>query len=363
LSGDDGDHQSIGVSANGSTVIASQGLNFRTFTEQLFTTTVTNGFLDLTLSQADDQFVIGDPHWVINALEITPVSAINAITRGADIGNVAADGMTLTTIIATSGLMAGDLVTVSTTVGNITTLTTPDVDPNLVGHQIAVGAGGAISFDIQSTFQSGIPSIEIHSLDGTHRTTIFDSTYLRFVPATSRLFDFNEGTNAISSSPTAATRIPVYHSDQTPAATGYGFVGNNLVAFNQPGPIAGVTTDDLYRDGLRPELQGDGRQRIASETFQFDVKPGQEFDIRVYIGSTFLNFDMVRITVEGLPAVTVPSTAAGAFTSVAFSNARDTNNDALIDIVFSDEGGDFTGYGINGIDIVSSSVGLPPAAP
>jgi hypothetical protein len=353
-----GDHQSVSIAANGTQVFTGQPLVNRTVFETIFTATVTSGQLDLTFSHDDDNF--GSRHWVINALEIRPTASVVAIAPPANVGDVDANGTNVTSLSFTTTAPAGTLMTVSSTLG---TITTADADPTTNGIQVAV-VGGAVIFNLRADHKSGTPTIEIHSLDGEHRVTVNDAALLNFVVPVTRRFDFNSG-GASTQSATAAGFIGVSVQDQSPATTGFGFTQNRMTQVFQPGDIPGVTNDDFYRDGLRLVTNGENGRAFESASFSIEAKAATDYDVRVYLGAPLnnagiANFDVV---VEGAGTQTVGVLPSGVFTSLVFSNADDANGDGFITLTFLDNVAPFDGFSIPGIDIAETATGLPAVAP
>ena len=232
------------------------------------------------------------------------------------------------------------------------TVTSVDVDSSYEGTQIAVGAGGSISFDILSTSKSGTPTITLRSLDTTHETTITDPAILNFVVPLARRLDFNHAANL---SPTAATFLGIPRGQVDAIVNGVGWT-ENLGSFDISGALQGVTTTALYQDG---HLGGTGRVG----TFQIEAKPGVAYDVRAYIGNGRVDLDQVEVTVEGAGVLIAPSTGIRQFTNLTFLNALDIDNDGLINVAIRDSGGLRTGWNINGIDIAEAATGLPASAP
>ena len=347
LAGNKGDHQSVSVAANGQVVVDSQPIARRDFFETVFTVVVSGGQLDLTFSQNDNVF--GDPHWMVNAISIRPTTLVNAISTAGNVGDVDANGTTSSALAFTTTAVDGTLLSVSSTLG---TITTADADPNTVGTQV-LATGGMVNFDLLAGHKSGTPIIEIHSIDGVDRDTINDPAFLDFVVPISRQFDFVDGSKTGTSSAVAAGFTAVHHDDQSPSTFGFGFADNNVKGFAQTGNVASVTNDDLYRDGMQ-------LTRTSETTFQIDAQLATDYNIRVYIGSPFLEYDGIEVTAEGAGTVQAANTQEGEFTTVTLLLADDANGDGLIDVTFRETSANrMNGLGIVGLEIVETSTGLP----
>jgi hypothetical protein len=346
-----GDHKSLSVVANGLPVISGVAAKNYGFIESTFNVAVSGGLLDLTFSQNDGHFY--DGHWTVSALEILPMGSVLPITPSNNPGSVEANGSTLTTITASvPGAADGTLITVSSTVG---TITTPDVNPYYVGTQVAV-SGGAISFTLKAPTKSGTPSIDLHSVNGLYHSTIFSSAFFDYVIPTTRRLDFNKGMTG-SQSPTAAGFISVL-TDAIPATNSFGWTDSLTNSFNNR-VAPGKTTTALYQDGHR------GATNESVQTFNVEAKPGQAYDVRVYldrVGADGLAYDQLHVSVEGAGLQSV-ATTAGLYTTLFFDNASDLNHDGYIGLSIDDLGGTRNGWGINGLDLFADGSADPGAAP
>ena len=352
--GDRADHSGLNVAANGVVAIANQSLSRDTVFEKSFTTTVTNGVLDLTLSQSGATVL--DPYWVLNGLEIRPSASVGTISP-TNVGSVPADGSTMTAVNATSSLAMGTVVTVSSTLG---TITTSDADSRVAGTQVVVGAGGAITFSLRSPSMAGTPTVEWRTLDGSHRKTVTDSAFLAFNNAASRYFDFNRGFNDASMSATAPGYVGV-RTNHNPSLDGFGWT-SAPTAFTSPGDPPNVTPTALYQDG-HMGAPGEARE------FRFSATSGASYSLVAYVGRYGLALDQVRITAEGATARIAPSTNWDQFTTVAITGALDVNHDGFISVTFEDSttridatrGGLLTGWAVVGLDVLESAENLQAA--
>jgi hypothetical protein len=348
LQGDVADHDNLRITANG-TPIDVDSVMSRNFVQTIFEVTVNNGQLDLIFEQTESLF--GASNWVLNALSIRSATAISAVTTAGNIGTVEADDMQSDTLNFATSATDGTLFTVSTTLGTISTV---DADSTLNGIQVAA-SGGSISINVTRPDIAGVPTFELHSIEGAHRGTITDGAFITYDVAAVRRFDFSNGTSDATASPIQAGFRPVFHTDRSHTTMGYGLTDAFLVGFNQPGEIAPVTNDDLYRDGML--LQNDGLLE-TTVNFLAEVKSGTSYDVRVYLGHPVRDFNGVVVSTEGAAGQNA-DTAEGAFTTVTFFGVTDVNNDGFLSITVEDTGGDNRGFAINGIDIAESATGLP----
>ncbi len=346
-----GDHQGLSLVANGTPVVSNMPLKHGNYIETTFNVTVSGGLLDLTFSHNDGNFY--DRRWSVSGLEIVPLSAVLPITPTANFGAIDANGSTVTTITAAvPGAANGTLITVSSSLG---TITTPDANQSYLGTQVLV-TNGSITFQLQSPTKSGTPTIDLHSINGLYHTTLASGAFLDFVIPSVRRLDFNKGLGT-TQSPTAAGFIPV-STDAKPATNGFGWTHSMTNSFNN-NIAPGKTTTALYQDGHY------GSSLEPQRTFNVEAQPGQTYNVRVYIDRvsyTGTAFDQLQLTVEGAGQQFVATTAS-LFTSLYFASARDLNNDGFIGISIADLGGAQNGWALNGLDIVRTGATDPGAAP
>ncbi|MEX0819635.1 MAG: hypothetical protein WD070_08570, partial [Pirellulaceae bacterium] len=100
----------------------------------------------------------GEPHWVVNGLEIRELSLVGTHTL-TPIG----DGTT----VSGSGATPGSLITVATTVGSIASATADD-DPNYAGVQVTADSNGDFSFTISSSL-GGAATVSSEEVTGRGR--------------------------------------------------------------------------------------------------------------------------------------------------------------------------------------------------
>lgn len=355
--GDERDHDGFSLDVNGVNIIASLDTVAQDHDLVPFEFSVTGGKAEFSF---DD--VVGRAHWVVNGLQIRPKADVVPFVFTPDIGDVPADGLTQVTIKATTTLADGELVTVTSSHG---TLITEDLNPEIEGVQVEV-AGGMIVYDVVAPGTPAIPTLSATSLDGLHYTSQTESTYLDFVLADARRFDFNHTNTpgAAALSPTAAGFIPVLRTDTDPS-TGFGWLtppnsddtgvpneGDNNPIYN----AFGVITTDLYRDSHF------GHAVLGSRTFRVEVDSAKTYDGTVYLGSQRLDAS-TTVTVEGVAVPLSADTEAKAFAVLPYVGAMDLNADGFVDFEISNAAGISPFWSALGIDIADSGVGVPLPAP
>lgn len=345
----------MSVRANGVMVVLNEDTQPFEYFQTSFRTVVSNG--QLLLEFGDGGLI---PNWVVNGLEIRSTSLVTPIRFTQPLGAVEANGQESRTVHATSSLAAGQLVTVSSTLG---TITTADADPHLEGTQVAVGAGGAISFGLQAQHRSGIPRLRIESIDGLHQGDIKSASYLRFVVDDVRRYDFNHKMGFVES-PTEPGYIGVNRFVLQAEDIGYGFESSpnstdfSVATPDDAGDLAELSklSVSLYRDGVS------GHATTGSRIFQVEGKPGTLYDVRVFTGHPFQD-QVTQANVEGVSGSKSVTTQANFFSSLTFFGAHDINGDGLIAVSFGNGGGLSPLWVVTGLDIAESTVGLPTAAP
>lgn len=236
----------VQVSANGVVIASDVDVPNNTWVQITFTATVVNGMI---------QFEFSDPvpnrRWSVNGLELRQTADVEAITLAGANNTVIADGMTVTAIMTNlTGLAIGSTVTVSTSLGTITTV---DTEPAIAGVQTVVGAGGVIDFAVQAPTVDGVPTFTVTAVDGSAIGEITDGVFLTYELPTVRRLDFNSG-----NSPTQAGFAGV-RTDLLNASNGFGYLNDSPLTHASSLGIS-VTSKELYRDGHF------GSQNIPSES-------------------------------------------------------------------------------------------------
>lgn len=340
-----GDNRSLSVVANGSPVVSNVAVVSGTFFETCFNATVSNGLLDLTFSHNESSLFNG--HWSISGMEIQPLASVGTITPPTS-QTLDANGLTVSTITATTNAPNGTEVTVSSSLG---TVTSADVDANLAGVQV-LSNGSSVSFSLQAPTKAGVAVIDMHSINGSHRIT--NPSFLNFTVPTVRRLDLNTGLTSTTTSPTAAGFINAYEA-RSVAADGFGWLTSPSSSFNFSS-APGKTTTALYQDGHR------GLTSDPAQTYRVEVKPNVPYNVRVYLDRIGLDgnaYDNLLLTAEGAASQSVASTNS-VYSSVLFANAIST--DGFLDLTIDDLGGTANGWGLTGIDIAEVA-SAPVAAP
>lgn len=354
------DLDGLRLRANGRNVLYGGETGAAEYLQTSFRVSVINNLLSLEVGSSGLL-----PNWAINGIEIRSANLVTPITFDRPLGSRSADGANTVRVTANTQVAAGQQVTVSTSLG---TITTPDVNPEFLGTQVIVPASGVVSFDVLAPMRSGVASLAAKSLDGKHQGTIQNAAYLSWFVPTSRRFDFNHVSNGWQSgeSKTALGALGVTRLDRSAATVGYGWerAPNSYDEANPnradqappaPGPAL-VTSIDILQD------YAGGHSDTGGRTFQVEAKPGIDYDVRAFTGSRFKD-QSIQVRVEGTRTTQAVATTAGFFSALTFFNAHDTNGDGMLDISFG-SGGDLSPLWMtNGLDIAESTVGLPATAP
>jgi hypothetical protein len=287
-----------------------------------FEVTVSDGRLDLEIADLS-----GDVYWVINGLEIRPLSQIAPLALTGPTGPLDADGLTADPFSVTAP--SGSLVTLATDKGTISGVA--DASATYAGLQV-LGTGAAINFTVIRPASSGAATVTATEVTGASRGT---HTVTYQLPAT-RKFDFNG-----SSNDTAAGFIGVRGSDVGSVATrGYGWL-SPVQEFQRASATA--TPVALYRDGAWAADRG-------ARTFQVAAVPNATYMIRAHVGDSFAR-DLIQFETEnggGTVTALAPNTAANQFTFVDFVAVN--NGDNVLTITVRDLGGD-PYWALNGLEV------------
>lgn len=345
--GDRFDHDGIGLSVNGAAVVSGLSHTANEYVQRTFDFTVTGGQADFTFS---DSGTI--PNWVVNGLQIRLNSAVSSFTF-ANIGSVPADGLTTSTVTATTTLAAGTQVTVASSLG---TISTADVNSTVDGVQVTVSATNQISFDVLAPTSPGTPTISATSLDGSHHTETTSAALLSYGLSNARRFDFNHthNTSSHTPSPTAAGFVGVLRTDVT-TSDGHGWLASpnsNDAGLTYP---YSVTTTDLYRDVHT------GHTSLGSRTFRIQVAAATMYDGTVYLGWQ-RNDTSTRVTIEGVATPLTADLKAAAFTASAFTGASDVGGDGFLDVTFESTGNISPFWASPGLDLFETTAPIVPAA-
>ncbi len=277
--------------------------------------------------------------WTVNGIIFRKVSTVPVLSVVPQATPVTADGTSVDTF-SVSGLSVGQVYTVTTTSGTVTTV---DADPQMAGVQFVAGAATA-TFMIQRPATAGTATIAVEHITGNGR----GATTQGYQIATSRRFDFDT-----ASSPTAAGFTSVTPQSFFNTTTGYGWTDYIPNAYDRAA-ATGTTTTALYRDGVHAQ----------DLTFKVAVDDLTAYNVRVYFGDEFVPTQGV-ITVEGAAApVTTAFLNPQQFSSQVVSGGTDANHDGFITIRLQvNSVAPTQAFFVSGLDIAQTLIGLPTAAP
>lgn|GEM_PF-3554756 len=256
--------------------------------------------------------------WTLQSLEVRP--SASTVLAGAQTrltvngtlftgsvtalpGTVDANGTT-STAYAITGAAPNSLLTVTTTLG---TITTADAGATYTGIQALTDGSGAASFHITSPFSTTALTGTIAVTDTTGGSTgTFTQSYAGVAPpasppppATSQRFDFNLGSSPTLASPSGF--LGVQPSDTYTTNAGYGW--KTAVYGYDRGNGTGGPPTELYRDGA---------WGFGSGTFQIGVTAGASRDVRLYYGDPYTAWSGLSLQVEGSLTAPVNVDPAGA---------------------------------------------------
>ncbi len=261
----------------------------------------------------------GNPHWMVNAIEVRPVVTPVGFTTAPT--SQTADGVSEEDFTVT-GLTAGDIYTVSTTLGSIVT---GDADTRYTGTQVIVDAGGELSFTVRSSWAGGTAQVQAEQVNGASR---FETT-VDHVLADVRRFDFDGSAND-----TATDFIGVRGNQLYSPTVGYGW---DAAAGEVQRGVTGYskTTVPLFRDGHWGTLGSSG-----SRTFSVQVNPNIDYGVRVYFGDRNAARDNIEVRADGNlvtfdppESVSVINTAANEFFVGTFTVNADASGILEINIL------------------------------
>jgi hypothetical protein len=299
--------------------------------ETSFVINVTDGTMDLTFSDQGG----ADPYWTLNGLDIRPAVLL---TEGfAPQGPFPADGVTVDTFTVV-GVTPGAEVTVSTNLG---TITSPDVDPSVVGIQLLANGSGQANVNILRPTGGGMALVLFEEVSGAQT----GCGLVTYALQDTRRFDFNapsSPTQLPSAPPTVGGYIGVLPTDTYTAARGFGWL-TAAAAFDR-GAQSGTTRSDLLRDGHYGSAGGAG-----SRDFRIDLPPGGPFQVTVTMGDATVSRDQMSVSVitgtgTGLSGI---NTAAGQFFNGSFTV---TPSGGAVVLRFADGGGD-PYWVVNGLEV------------
>ncbi len=279
--------------------------------------------------------------WTINGIIFRKVSTVPVLSVTPQATPVTADGTTADTF-SVSGLSMGQVYTVTTTSGTVTTV---DADPQMAGVQFVAGATTA-TFMIQRPATAGTATIAVEHITGNGR----GATTQGYQIATSRRFDFGTASSPVAAGFTGVTPDSLFNT-----TTGYGWTTLSPNAYDRAA-ATGKTTTALYRDGIHGQ----------DNTFKVAVDDLTAYSVRVYFGDEFVPTQGI-ITVEGAAPVTTAYLNAQQFSSQLVTGGTDADHDGYVTIrlqvtTFSQPTAT-QAFFVSGFDIAQTLIGLPTEAP
>ncbi|MDA1016541.1 MAG: hypothetical protein O3A00_19055, partial [Planctomycetota bacterium] len=295
----------------------------QTFVVLHFDVEVSDGRLDLRFGDP----TAGSQQWLVNGLYMRPVSSVGAINFTA-LGDKTADGQTVITVSASSSLPAGTPVTVSSSLG---TIATDDAITNIAGHQLLVGSGGTISFDLISPTAAGVPTLTATALDGSASGTVTYAATLQFVAAASLRFDFDHTTSS-----TQTGYLPVLGNQLFASGLGYGWSET----------VESATRNAFGTEARRRDFHFEHRPR----TFSVEV-PNGDYIVSVMLGDwdSAAIYDNMQVTVEETAQEVTARDQV--FQSLVFDV---TVSDGILDVAF-DKTGEFENWLVNSLEVRQKS--------
>jgi hypothetical protein len=280
-----------------------------------FETTVTDGQLNVELKKVGGSAGVV---WGVQGFDL--YETVGDILLTVPGGSLESDGLS-TFVVNGSGATPNRLVTVSTTLG---TITTADGNTVFAGVQVTADGSGDFSFTVRRPTLDGTAIITAEETTGAEKGT---ANQVFELPQT-RSFDMNTATT-----PTAAGFIGVGAANAFNANLGYGWV-------NGVGTPITVSTVDRFNGG--DELR-DLHFGTTPGTFRIKAVPSTNYlvtlDFRDFAGRSF------TVTPEGAAATPVVLAANTPLTVGPIT--ANSGPDGFLDIAFSG-----TPWIINGITVV-----------
>lgn len=293
-----------------------------------FNTTVSDGQLNLSFHDAGGS----DPNVTLEGVIIRSPDSVGTITISGPAGTPEADGMTVDTYTGTTtGLPDGSLITITNTLGTITTADLSAAVSPYVGLQVQV-TNNQFTFQMRRPSGTGVNPVV---LTATEVTGLAKGTYTQpYAIAATRRYDFDAGTLVTEPGFLSVRSTATYSLN-----TGFGW-------------SSGMLENDIPSEpnALRRDMH-----YFTSGTYSIQVKPNVPYNIRVYMGDPAHIHDNMSVSAEGALqyTVTVPANTTDIHTFSA------TSTDGIMTISFLDNGGSDPNFVVNAIDI--SEGPLPPA--
>jgi hypothetical protein len=262
-------------------------------------------------------------------------------------GTVTADGMT-STMYTITGATPNSLITVSTSLG---TLTTADAGPTYTGIQVLANGSGMATFAITSPLSTSTMTSTITVTEVTGASLgVFTQNYTGYSPppppgspptTVSQRLEFT-----YNGSPAQSGFTPVSNTAVYSPTIGYGWTtaegGYDRGAGSVPAPYPA----NLYRAGAWGEGSG---------TFEVSVPIGSTDDVRVYVGDPYNAWAGITVSVDGSTPVAVDP-VLDRYGYVTVMGVTDTHDTGVVDITIN--GGVWVASGVD----VATTGGLPTPA-
>ena len=252
-------------------------------------------------------------------------------------GAVTADGSSTATITGT-GATPNSLVTVSTTLG---TITTADASATYTGLQVQANSSGNFSFTLQAPLNLNNVTATLSAVEVSGATA--GSGSQSFTAVSTARFDFLGS----SSDPVTPGFVGLLGNATYNATTGYGW---QTAVSNFDRGTANATPVSLYQDGAWGTSPG---------VFEIAAVPNSTYSVRVYIGDQSNSWGTVTVSVEGGGSASVV-TKAGVFQYVVLTGTSGSNGIWTVTIQNASAGATWV---TNGMDFAAGGSGNLPSLP
>ena len=309
------------------------------FLAETFVVQVTDGTLDLTISDQG-----GDPYWVLNGLELRPAELLTIGSPAT--GPLEANGVEQTTL-PIYNVAAGALVTVTGMLDSdgdpdefpdqTIDILSADADPDVAGIQVQADGNGVAMFTFRHPAGRGTGFFKFEDVSGDQTGCLA----VEFTAPAVRRFDFNTPTSPtqapVASDAVTDGYVGVTPTDQFDLGTGFGWLTAPAGSFDR-GP----------QTGAQAELREDGNFGSSASTFRTELQAGETYIVNVTIGDASNSHDNIQVKANGATVLADVDTAAGEFFTGSFSVAIGASG--LLNLEFSDNGGDQF-WVLNGLEI------------
>ncbi len=262
-------------------------------------------------------------------------------------GTITANGTTSTTYTI-SGATPNSLITVTTSLG---TLTTPDAGPTYTGVQVLASNSGMATFTITTPLSTASQTSTITVTEVTGASLgVFTQNYSAYTPppppsspptAVVQRLDFTYNGSPVQAGFTSVPNTTVYSP-----TIGYGWSTVENGYDRGVGSVPAPYPANLYRAGAWGEGSG---------TFEVSVPIGSTDDVRVYVGDPYNAWAGITVSVDGSTPVAVDP-VVDRFGYVTVTGVADTHDTGVVDITIN--GGIWV---VSGVDVATTG-GLPTPA-